>query len=242
VETRSRDLANRARGLKEEIRSRANEGEVDDSVLEERVRARLGHVADHPSAISVASDHGRITLSGDILQWELNHVLEGIAGVPGVKSIENRILVHDSAENIPSLQGEGRLPRSSRFGRWSAGRTILAGAAGGALLYGMARARNRQPEARWRRIAAAIPKYGLGLTNGSRARRAACAAGALTFYGWRRMRRGRMRPTGWRRLVPDVNRLTRALPSLSTLRRGMPAMSTLKRVPGTLAQTIPWVH
>jgi hypothetical protein len=228
----SRDMANRARGLTEGIRSKAVEGDVDDSVLEARVRSRLGHVVSHPSAISVSASNGSITLTGDILQWEIGNLLEALAVVPGVKTIENRISVHETAGNISSLQGDGRGPAGSSR-RWSSGRTLLAGAAGGAILYGIARARNRTPETRWHRIAAALPRYDLGVGDWSTARRILTGAtGALTLYGLNMARRRRAKPTGWRRIMPEINRL----------RRGMPSMSTIRKMPATLAHSIPWVH
>jgi hypothetical protein len=228
----SRDVANRARGLSEGIRSTATEGEGDDSVLEARVRSRLGHAVTHPSAISVSSDEGRITLSGDILQWELSNLLDELSGVPGVKAIDNRIAVHETAGDIPSLQGDGRRTQAARFGRWATGGTVLAGAAGGAIVYSIARARNHTPQTRWRRITSAIPRYDLGFGSLSATRRILTgAAGALAVYGLTLARRSRARPTGWRRIMPGVR----------YWRRAMPSMAALRKVPASVAHSIPWV-
>src|SRR5919205_3479420 len=55
----ARDLRNRAGGLVAEARSRGRGRAVSDDVLVERVRAKLGRVASHPRAISVAARGGR---------------------------------------------------------------------------------------------------------------------------------------------------------------------------------------
>src|SRR5690606_24938145 len=48
-----RDLAHRAAGAAARIRGRVKHEEVDDTVLVERVRARLGHLVSHPGALEV---------------------------------------------------------------------------------------------------------------------------------------------------------------------------------------------
>src|SRR5688572_14418718 len=60
----SRDAAHRAKGLVAETRSALRQGPVDDDVLVERVRARLGRVTTHPSAIEVSVAGGRVLLKG----------------------------------------------------------------------------------------------------------------------------------------------------------------------------------
>ena len=50
VDSTSRDVGNRARGVVAELRGRLASGQVDDGVLHERVRARIGTVVGHASS------------------------------------------------------------------------------------------------------------------------------------------------------------------------------------------------
>src|SRR5688500_15986079 len=49
------DLQNRASGLRAQLEHRHDDRPVDDTVIEARVRSRLGRVSTHPGAIGVAS-------------------------------------------------------------------------------------------------------------------------------------------------------------------------------------------
>jgi osmotically-inducible protein OsmY len=95
---------NHVRGTAAEFRARRRRGDVDDDVLVERVRAELGHHVRHTSAIEVSATGGRVILSGPVLAAELDDVLTTIAGVRGVRGVENLLDVHESAE-VSALQG-----------------------------------------------------------------------------------------------------------------------------------------
>lgn len=105
----TRDLANRTRGIAAATRGRLAHEEVDDVVLVERVRARLGRVCSHPHAIDVVAREGDVTLRGPILAREVDRVLTTAAGVRGVQSVASELDPHESSEGVPSLQGEGRV-------------------------------------------------------------------------------------------------------------------------------------
>lgn len=103
------DLSNRARGIVAATRGRLREEHVDDWTLIERVRARLGRACSHPRAIDVQASNGEVTLRGPILAHEVGDVLATIAAVRGVTAMRNELRPHETAEGVPSLQGEGRL-------------------------------------------------------------------------------------------------------------------------------------
>jgi uncharacterized membrane protein len=154
----SRDLQNRARGLAATTKGVMVREDVSDEVLIERVRARLGRVVSHPRAIEVTSDQGRVTLSGPAFAHEVGRVLAAVAMVRGVKGVEDRLEVHESAGDHPALQGSTARPEA-RFEllqrNWSPAARLLAGTAGGALAaYGM---RRRGP------LGATLGIVGLGL-------------------------------------------------------------------------------
>lgn len=141
IDTSVQDLRNRARGILAEGMATVSGEPVNDQVLAERVRARLGFLARHPGAIDVMAQNGVITLNGDALTAEVNGLLRGIGKMRGVQRVENRLRVHETAGNIPQLQGQGWMPGEGRGGgQWTPSSRLLAGAGSLYLfLYGLVR-------------------------------------------------------------------------------------------------------
>jgi uncharacterized membrane protein len=139
----SRDMSNRAQGLRAELNSIFRHEEADDEVVAERVRSKLGRAVSHPHAIHVAVDEGRVTLSGQILSAEVGQLLKSVWSVHGVMDVENKLEAHEEAGNIPSLQGG--IPHSGKTfelmqTNWAPAMRFLMGVGGGALtLYGARR-------------------------------------------------------------------------------------------------------
>ena len=136
IEVTSSDLSNRARGIASGIQSRFTSGEVDDAVLVDRVRSKLGRIVSHPAAVEVAAENGNVTLSGPILEAEVDHVLGCVKWISGVKDITNNLEVHKEAGNHPALQG-GRERQGFQFEflqeSWSPAARLVAGVAGASL-------------------------------------------------------------------------------------------------------------
>jgi len=108
VRVATRDTEHRLQGLRAQARQllqRRREAAADDLLVIERVRARLGRVVSHPHAIQVGARNGRVTLSGPILAEEAMRLVNAVRGVWGVEHVENRLVVHDHPELVPSLQG-----------------------------------------------------------------------------------------------------------------------------------------
>ena len=97
--------ADHAQGLAAETRARFRDEAVDDRTLIERVRAELGRVLTHVSAIAVEAQDGRVTLRGDILEHEAEAALAAARSTRGVRSVEDALERHAEPGNIPSLQG-----------------------------------------------------------------------------------------------------------------------------------------
>ncbi|HEX7085291.1 MAG TPA: BON domain-containing protein [Vicinamibacterales bacterium] len=138
-----RDLAHRASGAVARIRGRAKKHErVDDTVLVERVRARLGHLVSHPGALEVHASEGVVTLTGPVLRDEVSRLLRGIGQVNGVQDVIDRLDVHDEPGNVPALQG-GRVTRERPLlSPSSPAMRAIAGTAGAAAAaYGAAHGR-----------------------------------------------------------------------------------------------------
>jgi hypothetical protein len=137
------DVGNRTRGLVAEAGSLLRQGSADDRKLEERVRSKMGRHVSHPSALQVQCQDGLVILSGPVLASEIDKVLAKVQKVKGVHEVESRLEVHESAENVPSLQGEGKngsrrlSPRTAALGLGGvgalAGLGLLARSKGGNL-------------------------------------------------------------------------------------------------------------
>ena len=140
MDATSRDLTNRARGVVADLRGRFNADDpVSDDTLRERVRARVGAVVGHPSAVNVEVQDGRVTLSGPILAEDVDRLLRRVAAVRGAREVDDRLEVHAEPGNVPGLQGRRRRPRGGEVfelwqENWSPTARLLTGAAGLILL------------------------------------------------------------------------------------------------------------
>ncbi|HSJ65184.1 MAG TPA: SRPBCC family protein [Gemmatimonadaceae bacterium] len=143
VEATVNDLTNRAHGLAAEARNRFREDDPTDDVLVARVRSELGRVCSHPRAVIVTALDGVVTLSGPVLDGEVDNVLAAARSARGVVSVENRLEVHEHPGNVPSLQG-GLARTGTRMEllqeHWTPAARLLVGTGGAALAgYGLSR-------------------------------------------------------------------------------------------------------
>jgi uncharacterized membrane protein len=130
-------MVNRARGVLLAAAGRLRTGPVDAVVLRERIRAALGRVCSHPSAIEVTCTAGIARLAGPILDRELSSVLRAVADVRGVQDVENHLEPRSEFERVPGLQGGSRQrPHSAEFvhARGSLAARLVAVSGGLALL------------------------------------------------------------------------------------------------------------
>jgi len=103
---RARVMRHRLKGTVYEIRRDFTaEVEVDDLTLVQRVRSQIGHQINHARSIQVEASRGAVILSGPVLYDEVEGLINRVERIPGVKSVEDRLDVHQHAENIPGLQG-----------------------------------------------------------------------------------------------------------------------------------------
>jgi uncharacterized membrane protein len=146
----SRDLTHRFQGIVARIRggaadllSRARAEQADDAVLAARVRARLGRVCSHPSAVTVTCHEGSVELNGPVLSSEADRVLSAVSKVRGVREIDDDLERHETSGNVPALQGGSgsRIVRPELLQQhWAPATRVLMGAGGAALLtWGAAR-------------------------------------------------------------------------------------------------------
>ena len=98
------EIQNHAQGTVATVRRKLDDEPVDDATLVQRVRAEMGHHIQHTHAVQVRAQDGHVILSGPILKHEAETLVKVTEGVPGVKSVESRLLVHDHPGNVPDLQ------------------------------------------------------------------------------------------------------------------------------------------
>jgi uncharacterized membrane protein len=137
TEVAEHDLRNRTRGILAEAMAMVSREGAPDHILVERVRANIGRVVRNSRAINVHADGGRITLSGPILARDVPAVLLQTASTRGVKHVENNLEVHETAANVPGLQGAEE-PMESTFElmqqNWSPATRLLTTVGGGLFL------------------------------------------------------------------------------------------------------------
>ncbi|WP_370566104.1 BON domain-containing protein [Luteimonas salinilitoris] len=88
---KSKRAADRVHGVLAETRSRMAAQPVDDDRLQERVRAKLGHVIDQSGAVEVKVHDGRVVLSGEVSEAELEEAVRAVSAMRGVEGVENRL-------------------------------------------------------------------------------------------------------------------------------------------------------
>jgi hypothetical protein len=99
------DLAHRSAGIFARARRLGRHDPVDDDVLVERVRAKLGRLVSYPHAINVKASDGCVHLRGVILESEVPGLVRTISRVSGVRDVVNALDAHPSAARIAALQG-----------------------------------------------------------------------------------------------------------------------------------------
>ena len=90
-----RDASNRMRGAVAEASSHMDNAPVADDTLHDRIRAKLGHLMDRPSAVEVTVTGGHVTLSGEASDEEAAEVARYVAGMQGVSDVESRLASRD---------------------------------------------------------------------------------------------------------------------------------------------------
>lgn len=104
VDTTSRDVTHRARGVVAELRGRLAGAPVSDEVLRERVRARLGAVVGDAGAIETLVADGVVTLRGPVLADDIDRLVRRVRSVRGVREVVDQLEVHDEPGRMPGLR------------------------------------------------------------------------------------------------------------------------------------------
>jgi len=90
---RSRDVWNRVYGAYVELRMAWREREmgIDNDILVERIRSKLGRVCSHPKLVNIQVRNGHVWLTGLALKREIPRVYQIVKSVRGIHSVSNAL-------------------------------------------------------------------------------------------------------------------------------------------------------
>jgi gas vesicle protein/cation transport regulator ChaB len=91
--------------VKSEVKQKVEGASLSDTTLLVRVRAEVARDVTSPVAIEVAVKDGVVTLTGKVRAGEVQALVEKLTALPGVRSVDNRLEIHDAIENTPNSNG-----------------------------------------------------------------------------------------------------------------------------------------
>jgi uncharacterized membrane protein len=136
--TSGRDMLHRTYGTAASLRLHGPRRHrvVDDAVLVERVRAKLGRYVSHAHAVEATAIDGVVTLRGPILTHEARNLVRAVRRIDGVHEVNDTLERHERGEHVPALQG-GRPPTGQHLDilqtKWAPATRALILGAGAAL-------------------------------------------------------------------------------------------------------------
>jgi uncharacterized membrane protein len=140
VSKSARDGWNRLSGRARQILKAGDRKTVDDVVLAERVRSRIGKIVSYPHKIHVACDQGVVTLWGVAPEEERRPLLRTVGSVPGVQVVWNHLEVAEPS-NISSRPADSlnRARKTTMFNLSPSNRALVGIAGIAAAFYGLRR-------------------------------------------------------------------------------------------------------
>ncbi len=105
-----RNLRNHAKGMMHNAPSLVGRNGTSNIDLSNQIRAGLANLLPENESVHVTVHNGRVTLSGPILAGDVQKVVEGVAMVPGVSGVDNRMTVYQSPEEMPRMNASTESP------------------------------------------------------------------------------------------------------------------------------------
>ncbi|MGZ2749471.1 BON domain-containing protein [Burkholderia stagnalis] len=96
---RTRHAAGQARGVVAGLRAYWLGDYADDIRIAERVRAALGRLVSRPRAVDVSVSGGHVRLTGRVPDAERRAAVRGVAGVRGVRAVDDGLSTRGRAED-----------------------------------------------------------------------------------------------------------------------------------------------
>lgn len=101
---KTKRAADHLRGVAARTRASLSHEPIDDDLLHERIRAKLGRLVAHPHAVEVHVHDGWVQLKGMIAEDEFNDLLATVSSMRGVRNLES-LLRTSSGQPAPSPPG-----------------------------------------------------------------------------------------------------------------------------------------
>ena len=135
-----RDTQHRLTGMAKHAWFSFRREHLDDRVLVERIRSRMGRILSHPHKIHVASDRGTITLWGQAPEGETHELIHAVQAMHGVREVFDHIEEWEPETPRVLDPASFRKARISTLLNWNPAQRLVAGVAGSALaIYGYRR-------------------------------------------------------------------------------------------------------
>lgn len=137
VEWSTRNLRQDSSGHSRYLASRGNGApkRKSDRAVSKQVFGAVRHAVSHPEDVAVAVDHGHVILRGKLLPHEHRRVLDEVRRQPGVFVITDHLIEHHGNGDYSIVDNGLSFKSAARRNGWSTTGRVLAGCAGGALLY-----------------------------------------------------------------------------------------------------------
>lgn len=134
-----RDTEHKIVGNIKHLLAALSRGPVDDRVLEERIRSRMGRLVTRPQKIHIACEAGVVTLWGQAPDPDVARLLEVVTGMGGVREVRDHIEDEALSAAIEQTSAIRKAHRDTLL-HWSPARRLVTGAIGtAAAIYGLKR-------------------------------------------------------------------------------------------------------
>lgn len=100
VRGKTKRVADRLKGTLARSRDRLSSEPIDDDLLHDRIRSKLGRIVDHPAGVEVRVHDGHVQLKGNVSESEFRDLVATLSSMRGVRNLES--LLRTSPTHAPS--------------------------------------------------------------------------------------------------------------------------------------------
>ncbi|MDI9239576.1 BON domain-containing protein [Lysobacter sp. LF1] len=102
VQGKGKRAADRVKGALARTRDRLSSTPLDDDLLHDRIRSRLGRLVDRPGAVEVHVREGRVQLKGTVSEAEFHDLIHTVSSMRGVTNLESLLRTAPMHASPPS--------------------------------------------------------------------------------------------------------------------------------------------
>lgn len=90
---KTKRVTDQLRGVAARTRAGLSSEPIDDELLHERIRAKLGRLVQHPHAVDVHVHDGWVQLKGMIAEDEFDELVHAVSAMRGVRNLESLLRI-----------------------------------------------------------------------------------------------------------------------------------------------------